>query len=856
MNDSHEYRRLNTGSGGRRPANPGSGRPSGQRRLNTSQAGHTGGSRTSAPASGKQIRRVSTEKSGFDSAAGGSSGGRPPRGPGKKHGKGRSVWSVVWRFLAACVCLCVMLGSVAAVLMSMYVVKATAADAQLLDLDELKLAETTIIYDRYGEEYARLSGENNRMWAYLDEIPEDLQNAFICTEDKTFRTHHGVNIKRTISATANYALNRLTHGAVSLYDTEQGASTITQQLIKNITKDDDADAMRKVREVFRAFGLENRYSKDTILEAYLNTIALTGTNAGVRAGADVYFGKELSELELQECASIAAITKNPTKYNPYTNPEQHLVRRNDVLYFMYQQGAIDQAEYEAASAAPLRLAENQSEQVVTHSSNNSYYTDAVVEALVQDIIEEEGFEGENARSQAFSILYNGGLRVYTTVDPKVQRTMEEIMLNQDDKYFPAQWRYEEFDMGNRTVEDLEAMEDSDLLQRNEDGSIKLGTSKEGKQVYFKKVRTQAAMVTMNYDGEVVAMVGGLGEKTVDRALNRALEPRPTGSTMKPLAAYALAVESGAVHYSSLVPDEYFYRAEDKKVLLPQFAQYGVNNPAMIARGDVWRNWPQNFEGEPSHQDVLLGSALAHSKNTCAVWVGSMVGPDLMYNFAKNTLGMAHLTDENNADVDYGPIVLGSQSYGVTPLELAAAFQIFGNGGVYNPPHYYTEVYNNKGDLYIDKTPDLTSTEAISPSTALIMNRLLYGVTHGGTANGMNPAGGMEAVGKTGTTSEFKDFTWAGLTPYYVTAAWWGYDKPYDMTWQNRRQSGKPMQLAWKELMEKVQDGLETKHFPNEVEGVVTARYCTESGDIAGPNCPNTAVGYYRRDNMPGTCTRH
>lgn len=759
--------------------------------------------------------------------------------------------------MAACVCLGVMVASVVAVLLSMYVVKSTAADAQLLDLDELKLAETTIIYDRNGEEYARLSGENNRVWANLGEIPQDLQNAFICTEDKTFRTHHGVNIKRTISATANYVLNRLTGGAIRLYDTEQGASTITQQLIKNITMDDDTSAMRKVREIFRAFGLENRYSKDTILEAYLNTISLTGTNAGVRAGADVYFGKALSELELHECASIAAITKNPTLYDPLTNPEQHLIRRNDVLYFMVQQGAITQEEYEAAISAPLVLTENQSESVVTHSSNNSYYTDAVVEQLVEDIIEEEGFEGENARSQAFHVLYNGGLRVYTNVDPKVQRNMEEIMLNQDDKYFPAMWRYEEFELGGRSPEELEEMSDSDLLQRNDDGSIKIETNKDGKQVYYKKVRTQAAMVTMNYEGEVVALVGGIGEKTVDRALNRALEPRPTGSTMKPLAAYSLAIESGAINFSSMVPDEYFYSAADKKVLLPQFASYGINNPSMLAREDVWRNWPVNFEGEPSHQNILLSDAIAHSKNTCAVWVGSYVGPDLMYNFAKNTLGMAHLTDENNADVDYGPIVLGSQTYGVTPLELAAAFQIFGNGGVYHTPHYYTEVYTNKGDLYIDKSSDITSTEALSPATALIMNRLMYGVTHGGTANGMNPAGGMEAVGKTGTTSDFKDFTWAGLTPYYVTATWWGYDKPYDMTWKNRKQSGKPMQLAWKELMEKSQEGLEPIHFPiDNVEGVIQQRYCVESGDLAGPNCGNTAVGYYQKDNVPGVCTLH
>lgn len=814
-------------------------------------ASHASASRSSASRASASAPRAAGANTG--SAGGTGSSGQPPRGPKKKKRSvaGR-IWSFFWRFCVCMGCLCVMLGSVAAVLLSMYVVRETAADADLLDLDNMDLAYTTIIYARDHDNpdnwvvYDTLSRDNNRIWAYLDEIPDDLKWAFICTEDKTFYEHPGVNFKRTLSATINLVLNRVSGGALRLYDTEQGASTIDQQLIKNITGDDDQSPMRKVREIFRAIGLENRYSKDMILEAYLNTISLTGQIAGVRAGADVYFGKSLGDLSLQECASIAAVTKNPTQYDPYWNPEEHLTRRNDVLYFMYQQGKITELEYQQAVNSPLELVEGQTDKVVTHTSNNSYFTDAIIQQLIQDINEENGWEGE---SQALNVIYNSGLRVYATVDPFVQQQMEEIMLNADDEFFAPLWREEEITENQ--------IQDGDRLVMNEDGTQKTSTDEEGNTLYYRWVRTQSAMATLNYDGEVVALVGGLGEKTVDLGLNRAFVARQTGSSMKPIAAYSLAIDYGTLNYSSLMSDIPFYAAADKKVLKSNFVNQfgGINDPRALARDDVWRDWPDNFSGAASGANVLLCNALAKSLNTVAVWVGSTVGVDNMYNFAHDTL---HLEDLAPTDNDYSPIVLGGQGGGVTPIQLAAAYQMFGNGGVYVTPHLYTEVTDANGDPYMDVASKISRTQAIQPSTAMIMNRLLRNVmTSGGTASGMTPEGEMDAVGKTGTASNYRDFTFVGLTPYYVTSVWWGFDKPFDMSdrsLEGHTTSGKPTQVAWKTLMERVQADLEFKAFPTDDENVVRQTFCADTGDIASGACPRTGTGYYTKDNMPGVCT--
>ena len=780
------------------------------------------------------------------SSAGGS-GKQPRKAPQKRK---RSFWRGFWRLVACCFCLGVMAASVLAVMLSMYVVEVTADDATLLDLDNMRLAQTSIVYAQDHEtsewvEYTTLSRDNQRIWVYLDEIPENLKRAVICTEDKNFYDSVGVNFKRTIAA----AINEYT--PLKLFSSSQGASTLEQQLIKNISQDDDHSAMRKVREIFRAIGLDNRYSKDTILEAYLNTISLTGTIAGVQSGAREYFGKDVSELSLPECASIASITQNPTRYNPITNPEQHLERRNLVLWNMYDQGKITEEEYNEAKNSPLVLAEEEEEEITTKSSNNSYFTDALINQLVEDIIEKD--DAIDTEAEALDKIYNGGLRIYATVDPFVQQNMEEVMLNTDDAIFPAYWREAE----------VSSIAEDAIPVYNEDGTLKTGVDSEGNPCYYVQVRTQAAMVTMDYSGAIKALVGGLGEKTADMGLNRAVDStRQTGSTMKPIAAYSLAIDYGICNFSTILEDAPFYSKEDQKVLNVDYCRrhgYSTTNiydPAAKADPNAWRDWPSNFDNRYGHgingsSSVILADALAQSYNTTAVWAGSYVGVDNMFNFAHDTLHMESLT---SSDADYAPIVLGSQSVGVTPVELCAAYQIFYEGQ-YTTPHLYTEVETSTGDLYLDNTGEITTTQAIQPETATIMNRLLYGVTTRGTASSVigGSVSGMEAVGKTGTTTDNKDYTYVGLTPYYVTSVWWGYDTPYDMTWANSSERGRSTQKAWKALMERVQEGLEPKSFPLS-ENVVKATYCTVSGDLATSLCASTATGYYTQDNMPSSCT--
>lgn len=327
-----------------------------------------------------------------------------------------------------------MAGSLVAVGAVYYVVQATASDGDLLDLDNIELSQSSLVVATDPDtgaqvEYATLRSSNShRVWADLEQIPTNLQYAFICTEDKDFYSEPGVNFKRTIGAMINEYL-------LPIYSSKQGASTLEQQLIKNLTSDKSASgiegALRKLREIYRALILSRSYSKETILEAYLNTISFTGTIQGVQTAANEYFDKDVSELTLWECASIASITKNPTNYNPYTNPENLINRRNFLLYNMWQQGVISEEDYRNAAAQPLVLAET--DNTKKSSSTTSYFTDALFNEVVKDIMAKEGVD----ESTAQSMLYTGGYTIEATVNPKIQTAMENLMLNTDDAYFPA-----------------------------------------------------------------------------------------------------------------------------------------------------------------------------------------------------------------------------------------------------------------------------------------------------------------------------------------------------------------------------------------------------------------------------------
>ena len=819
------------------------------------------------PIEPNQQRHISTDGVKTTTGATGQPGAPAPKNK-KKPKKRRSIIGMIFSFIGCMLCLCIMAASVGGVLLSMYIVQVTADDGETLDLDNQKNRQTSIIYDINGNEYASLSRNENRIWRELSAMPENLQNAVIAIEDKNFRTEPGINLKGTIGA----ALNAFTGNRI--WGTNRGASTLEQQLIKNLTGDNEQDNMRKVREIFRALGLDNKYSKETILEAYLNTIPLTGIIHGMEAGSIEYFGKHVEDLTLAECATLASITKNPTKYNPATNPEELIKRRNHVLYEMYTQGYITEAEFNAAKAETVTLTEKTSTtENATRSSSNSWFTDALYTQLLNQLQEDLNYTADEAKE----LIFSGGLRIYSTVDPTVQEGVEKTMYNEDD-LIPALWHEEPVCLRDYPADssswDEVQYDDATGLPITKDGyavygqeaipvyadeegtTLKMGTSTDpdypnDTTVYlcvYEKVRTQAAMAIVDYSGNILGIGGGIGEKKYDLGFNRATSPHQTGSTMKPIGAYALALDYKLINYSSQILDSPYYSAEDKKVLKDQYI--GVMSPyseAAQSRSDVWRAWPTNYGGAGGQGNpMLVYDALQQSYNTVAVWVGDMVGVDYLYNFVHDTLECSYISAEN--DMDLGPLVLGSQSSGLTVVQLAGAYTMF-NTGTFTTPHYYTEITDYQGNMILDNNKYINTTQAISADTAYIMNRMMWNVLHSrkGTAYGKAPDGEMDSVAKTGTTSNYKDYTFAGLTPYYVTAIWWGCDRPTEMdTLGKAGRNASPIQYAWKALMENLQADLPVKEFAKG-ENVVEKHFDTSTGAIISSG---GSVGYYTEDNLP------
>ena len=707
-------------------------------------------------------------------------------------------------------------------MLSMYIVRETQGDAELLDLTQIELAFTTIIYapqiNEYGQtewvEYQRLqSPEENRIWKPLNEISPHLQHAFIAVEDENFYTHIGFSLKRTVLAALNEVFHKLTGSYLPGQSGQLGASTIEQQLIKNITGEDQSSGIegysRKLKEIFRAMAMDNRFSKEEILEAYLNTIGLTGNIAGVEAGANQYFGKSAMDVTIAEAASIAAITKSPGRFNPYTNPEGHLERRDNIIYFMLQQGYITESEAEEAYATPLRLVNRVRDEESAVQTDYSWFTDYVISEVTQDLLIENPLNREDWDEKAASAyLYNSGLRIYATVDPKVQAEIERIWMNGE--------YWDPF-----PIEDY-----VDPFVENDEPHT---------------ITTQAAGVVINYKGELVALAGSLGQKTVDRAFNRATDmKRQVGSTMKGVAAYPLGIDMDAINYSTGLLDDYF--------------------PIPDGKGGTRTNWPRNYSGTYTHGLVTVYEAVKQSLNTVAVRVGHLVKPRTMFEFARDTLGITTL--DENLDVDLAPMVLGSMTVGMTPYELAGAYMMYGDGGRVTSLHSYTSVRDYQGNEILEK--DIVTTQAIGEDTAYIMNRLLHGVLFDtrGTARGLYPDPNvMDSIGKTGTTNDNKDVWFVGLTPKYVMATWYGYDENEPMQYYDSRyiRAGRkhPGASAFRELMDIIQADVTEEEIealkwemPDSVE---VGSFCLETGDVPTAGCP-TGRGYYKVGVPRGVCT--
>lgn len=619
------------------------------------------------------------------------------------------------------------------------------------NIKNLELNMTSVIYNKDSSgkwvEYRRLHGDENRLWVSLDKIPEKLQLAFIAIEDERFRKHGGVDWKRTILAVVNQIFEYTS--------TEFGGSTITQQLVKNITKDKDKIYTRKIREIIRALFIETKLSKDEILEAYLNTIALGNGINGVQVAANNYFNKDVKDLTLAECATIAAITKNPSLYNPVSNKAESMKRRDLVLEKMYQLGYITSEEYIEAYHTSIKL--DFSKKEALDDEINDYFVDTLVEQVIEDLADKYDCD-EQLASQMF---YNGGFKIYSTIDTKIQNIMEDVY-SKKDKYF-----YE--------------------TRTNDNGE---------------KESVQSAMTILDYDGNIVGIVGGVGIKTVNRALNRAYSvPRQPGSTMKPLGVYAQAIERDLVNYTSIVVDR----------PIKGYYENEKSGP---------REWFGTYLG-----NVPLNYALRKSMNAVPVrLLKEEVGVEESYKFLTKKLHFKHLIEE---DKNLSSLALGGCHYGITPTESAAAFSIFGNGGLYNEPSTYYKIENTNGEVILKKPK---SERAISEASATIMNHLLQEVVYKSEGTARTIAGfnyKMKAYAKTGTSSDTKDAWLVAGTPYYIGAVWYGYD--HNQTVINNNTA----KMVWRDIMKTIHEDLEVKDFK-------------DSEDVY-----KKGSGYYKNGTTPG-----
>lgn len=594
-----------------------------------------------------------------------------------------------------------------------------------VSLSDYQLSESSIIYceTSAGEykELATLHGSENRIWVDLEDIPDYLVKALVAIEDHRFYEHKGVDWYRTVGA----MFTMLTGG-----DDSFGGSTITQQLIKNLTGNKEVTVQRKLIEIFQALEFEKKYDKDEIIEWYLNAVYFGEGCDGIYTAAQKYFGKEPSQLTLAESASIVGIVNLPTYYSPFYSEENNKERQETVLRRMYELGYISYDEYEQAKNEQLVFTRSDNE--VADQEIYSYYVEAVIKDVTEDLMEQKGISQDTARQ----LLYNGGYRVYSCLDPYIQECVDNVYL--DVENFPKPYR----------------ANDQQL---------------------------QSAMVIMDpYTGEVVAMSGGVGEKTGNLVLNRATDAlRAPGSSFKPLAVYAPAIELGLITPSTLVND-----APREEVEMSQ-NQWYPNNSDFQYRGII---------------DIATGVRL--SLNTVAAQVLDKLGLDASTNFLKNKLGVTSLVPD---DYNYASLALGELTNGISVLEMAQAYCTFDNSGIFTEARTYSRVTDAAGNIVLDNQPK--THVAMKSSTATNITSLLFSAANYGTGS-ESIFSGQAIAGKTGTSSYNWNRWFAGYTPYYVGVVWTGFDQPEQMYVY-----GNPAAQVWRRVMQQVHAGLEYKSFP-------------------------------------------
>lgn len=691
--------------------------------------------------------------------------------------------------------ICALTGIIVACAFTIYIKNYVETE---VDISKYKLdfntSTTTRVYryeftdrsNRVGEavelENERLYGPKNSIYIEYDKIPIDLQNAFIAVEDKRFRTHDGVDWLRTIKAGANFFLG--------FDNSSYGGSTLTQQLIKNVSGDDSYKIQRKIQEILWALDLEKKMEKEEILELYLNVINLGSGCYGVQAAANKYFNKDVSELSLIECAAIASITKNPSKYNPITHPEENLKRRNDVLDLMLEQGLINKREYDEAYDKELVLNVHDDEREI---NINSWYTDMAIEDIITDYAEQY----KVSRKMAALKVYNSGWKIYLLVDDRIQNILEQTYL--DDSNFTA----------------------------NKSG-----------------LPAQSSAIVIDPDtGDILGVVGARGEKTGNRIQSYATTTfRSPGSSIKPLAVYGPALDSGLITYASVFDD----------------TPYSFTNDTA---------WPKNFDYYYRGLTNVRYS-VENSLNTVSLKVLELVGLDKSFKYCRDTLQLGNLIESRTlddgrkiTDKGYAALALGQLNYGLTVREMTAAYSIFANDGVYNEAHSYLKVEDSAGNTILQN--DYKGTVAMSEASASIMTKLLQGVVaHSGY---IKLDSKIELAAKTGSAGDNYDRWFIGYSPYYICGVWYGYEYPKAIPGDN------PSGIVWNTMMteihqpifDAVASGQETLKTFGLADNVIECTYCKYSGKLitaaceADPRGDCAETGYFLQGTQPTTpCDRH
>ena len=702
-------------------------------------------------------------------------------------------------------------------------------------IDETQIEPATYastIYDNQGQETYQLVGSNaNRIAVSLDEIPEDLQNAFIAIEDERFYSHKGIDPKGILRA----ASSTLSSGSLG-----QGASTITQQLIKNVVfsggneQSSAAKIQRKIQEQYLALQLEQKVSKKDILKNYLNTINLGQNTLGVQAAALRYFDKDVSKLTLSECAVIAGITKNPSSLNPISYPENNSKRRISVLDHMLSLKMITEKEYKDALEDDVykRIQKVNAKKTKTSNLVTSYFTDAVIDQVLDDLQMKLGYTEE----QAINLLYRGGIKIYTTQDKKMQKICDSVISNKS--YYPfstqysLEYRLSILDSDGKTHNYDELTMEKYFKQSypyfdlifSDKKSAKEATNKYNKalpkqtggtlagEVVSITLQPQISFVLMEPStGEVKAIVGGRGEKTASRTLNRATgSTRQPGSTFKVLSAFLPALDACGMSLASVYDDStYYYPGTEKQV----------------------KNW---------YTDGYLGlttirDAIKKSMNIVTIKTMEQVTPELSLSYLKE-LGFTTLVDNSKQspnDLNLST-ALGGLTYGVTNYEATAAYSAIANGGVYKEPILYTKIVDHSGNVLLENNSD--SKCVMKESTAFLLTDAMKDVVTSGTGTLTKfTTSSMPVAGKTGTTSDNVDAWFIGYTPYYCAGIWTGYDDNTSLS------STTYHKVIWRTIMEQIHSDLQVKDF-SKPESIVSAKICTKSGKLAKPGVCENAQG--------------